>query len=210
MEREALFQKLPQAEQEALTKGSPKKTGTSWTHEFGKTPSFALAWIFFSLVISLLLLFHIEGAKAAVWILPLLVVGYGYFLYASPQTAPPGLFPSEQYVRETYLLEEENTSQREQLLQGWHHYVIHEWAHQTPSADPALYDQQLDEGLFAFNIARLQWIWAGKGDEVVVAGFTTPPSAFRVLTYLLWNLIFAWMINRREKNSPSVALSSPA
>lgn len=216
MEREALFQNLSLQEQELIREGYRKvseKAGPSLTEKLGRlffieTPAFALAWIFFSIVLCLLLLFNIEGAKAAVWILPFLVIGYGYFLYTAPQSARLGLFPSEQYVRETYL-DGVGGNDRERLLRGWHLYLINEWAREIPSADTTLFEQQVDKGLFAFNIARLQWIRDGKGDEVVLAGFTSPPSIFRVLSYFLWNLVFAWMINRREKRSQSELLSSP-
>lgn len=216
MERETLFQNLSHHEQSSIQEGYKavsKQHGPSFVQRLGRlffieTPSFALAWIFFSILICLLLLFHIDGAKMAAWILPLLVVGYGYFLYASPKTPKPGLFPSEQYVRETYLGGEGGNS-RERLLEGWHLYLIQEWAKEIPSEDKAAFEQQVDKGLFAFNIARLQWIRDGKGDEVVAAGFTAPPSFFRVISYFLWNLLFAWIINRREKNSRSEPLSNP-
>lgn len=218
MEKEALFHDLPQAKQASIQEKYntiQKSAGPSLLSQVGRlffveTSSFALAWIFFSVLICFLLLFNIEGAKTVVWILPLLVVGFAYFLYTSPPPQRVGLFPTEHYVRENYLNgEEEGLSPREQLLQGWHLYLIHEWAHVTPSDDPVVFEQQLDHGLFAFNIARLEWIAEGKGDEVVQAAFSSPPSLLRVFSYFLWNLLFAWLINRREKHAPSELLSNP-
>ncbi|MCC5832065.1 MAG: hypothetical protein JJU12_03375 [Chlamydiales bacterium] len=209
LQREELFQNLSIEEQEAIREGYHEVAKRPAASLFkSETPAFGLAWLFFSILICILLLFNIEGARTAVWILPLLVVGYGYFLYASPQPQRPGLFPSEQYVRETYL--EGIEGNREQLLKGWHLYLVNEWAQEAPSEEPALFEQQVDKGLFAFNIARLQWIRDGKGDEVVLAGFTSPPSLFRVISYFLWNLAFAWVINRREKSLQSEPLSSPS
>lgn len=164
-------------------------------------PPFALAWLFFSVVVCLLLLFHIEGAVIASWLLPLLVVGYAYFLYANPPPPTEGLFPSEAYVRAHYLEE------GEELLTGWHRYLVTEWAKTSPSSDPAQFEQQLDQGLFAFNYARLKWIREGKGDEVIRAGFATPPSLLRVMCYFIWNVVFAWVITRESR---SAAQSSPS
>ncbi len=85
MERESLFQDLSNEQQFSITQGfetDNRRLGPSIMHQLGhlffvETPAFALAWIFFSLLICFLLLFHIEGAQAAAWILPVLVVGYG-------------------------------------------------------------------------------------------------------------------------------------
>jgi hypothetical protein len=217
IEREALYQNLSIQEQEVIQNGyreMAKKPGSSFTKQLGRlffaeTPSFALAWLFFSVLLCLLLLFNIEGAKMAAWILPILIIGYGYFLFTAPPPMRPGLFPTEKYVRTTYL-EGYEGNDRKQLLEGWHLYLVNEWTEELPNADPEVFKLQVDQGLFLFNIARLQWIREGKGDEVVMAGFTSPPSLFRILSYFLWNLLFAWIINRREKSSPFEPLSNPS
>ena len=173
------------------------------------SPGFALAWLFFSIVICLLLLFQIEGASHATWLLPLLVLGYAYFLYAPPNAERESLFPSEEYVVANYVEEPKSGlfDRREMLLHGWHNYLVAEWAEEVPSREVADFGEQLEKGLFAFNVARLKWIMSGKGDEIVVAGFTTPPSFMRVACYFIWNLFFAWFINRRSK---SEAVSHPS
>ncbi|MCH9627687.1 MAG: hypothetical protein S4CHLAM2_13290 [Chlamydiales bacterium] len=216
IEKESLFRSLPTEEQKQITEGfenARTRSGPSLMHAVGRlffvdTSVFALAWIFFSIAICLLLLFHIEGATLAIWILPLLVVGYGYDLYASRAEKPEGLFPKEAYVHEHYIDSQEALSKRELLQKGWHRYLITEWAHTEPSSDPEAFQKQLDRGLFAFNIARLNWIQEGKGDEIVLAGFAAPPSFFRVLSYFLWNTLFAWMITRHKKVSRSAPLSN--
>lgn len=214
-EREMLFQNLSQEDQALLIKGfeeAQAKDAPSFTEGLGKaffvdTSVFALAWIFFSILICLLLLFQIEGAKAVAWLLPLIVMGYAYEIYG---TSPPseGLFPKESYVREHYVKNEEEGNAREKLLKGWHRYLIAEWALEVPSEEEPLFQSQLEKGLFAFNTARLKWIQEGKGDEVVLAGFTSSPSLFRILSYFLWNFLFAWIINRKAKRSQSKVLSS--
>lgn len=206
MAREALFQKLSTQEQLAIKQGRELRQTPSLSHQlhrlfFVETPPFALAWIFFSLLISLFLLLGIEGATKTAWILPLLALGYGYFLYSTPPKQREGLFPEESYVRTYYLTTEKGKNDRQQLMKAWHRYVITEWALENPEEDPPLFEEQLERGLFAFNIARLKWIQEGKGDEVVTAGFSTPPSQFRIFAYLLWNLIFAWLVTRKQRPS---------
>ena len=214
MEREALFQQLPLSDQQLFLEGHSvaKKSGSpSLVKELGRllfvdTPPFALAWLFFSLAICLLYLFHIEGAAHAAWLLPLIVLGYAYFLYIPTVEKRVSLFPTEAHVLSSYVSSEEQTKlgQRGSLLLGWHRYLVNEWAHESYSSDPDVFKAQLDKGLFAFNIARIKWILEGKGDEIVLAGFTASPSLLRVGCYFIWNLIFAWMINRRSGVAVSV------
>jgi hypothetical protein len=217
MERKPLFEQLPSEDQAELLLGYERvqqKGSVPWMQEIGeiffhKTPPFALAWLFFSLLICFLLLFHIEGAAVSVWLLPLIVLGYAYFLYDAPKKARESLFPSEEYVLTTYVKSAENNArgQRESLLLGWHRYLVQEWAHELPSDKPQVFQQQLDKGLFAFNVARLKWMLQGKGDEVILAGFAASHSQLRLGCYFFWNLGFAWIINRKER-STSVAAPS--
>jgi len=165
---------------------------------------------FFSILICFLLLFRIEGAHATTWILPFLVVGYGYYLYASPPVKQRGLFPEESYVQRHYVERQEGLSQHDLLLKGWHLYLVNEWAKESPSENPTVFEKQLDKGLFAFNIARLNSMEGGREDEAVLAGFTSHPSLLRVLCYFLWNLVFAWLINRHTKVSQSERLLNPS
>lgn len=219
-ERTALFAELSADDQRLILQGYATtlqhKTPSFWEQMghlfFTQTPPFALAWLFFSLVTALLLLFHIEGAALSTWILPVVVVGYAYFLYTAPHHPQGALFPKEGYVLETYVTAEEQTgiSRRDSLLLGWHRYLVQEWAHETPSLEQTVYQEQLEKGLFAFNIARLKWIAEGKGDEVIVAGFAAPPSILRIGCYLIWNFLFAWMINRKEKTSVYAVPSAPS
>lgn len=209
LERQDLFETLPEYEKSALQEGflnaSHKPKPSMLQHMSGQffvtTPPFALAWLFFSLAICSLLFFNIEGAARATWLLPLIVICYAVSLYQAAPPVRPSLFPSETFVREHHLLPEETQTlgQREGLLLGWHRYLIEVWGKEKPSADPDLFSKQLEKGLFAFNVARLHWILEGKGNEVVTAGFTSPPSFFRVACYFLWNLGFAWLINRKQK-----------
>ncbi len=277
IEKQSCFQELSQSDQEALLSGyakmkvqkPPSLMGQIGHLFFVTTHPFALAWLFFSLAISVLLLFEIEGAKSSLWLLPLIVVGYAFFLYDKPVSKKESIFPSEKYVRAHYVQQESGKNEREKLLLGWHRYLITEWTDGTLSAggscktalpgqiddfeasckwqqnchvpfdeggpkwagrgegmqmaskkqfcranefcncltEPAHFQTQLEKGLFAFNLARLQWILNGHEDEVVEAGFNTPPSILQLTAYFIWNLLFAWIINRKEKVLAIVAPS---
>src|SRR5262249_43202346 len=70
LEREPLFEQLPAKDKRIIERGyaaAMQRKAPSFWKAFGvgfltHTPPFALAWLFFSLAIPLLLLFHIEGA----------------------------------------------------------------------------------------------------------------------------------------------------
>lgn len=211
------FQELPASEQKLLLEGYAKLGKEKSAHSesighvfFKTTPPFALAWLFFSIVISLFLLFRIEGGALAAWLLPLLVLGYAFFL-RPPDRPQDSLFPTESYVLTQYVSAHESQSlgKREALLLGWHRYLIAEWAKESVSLEESLHKAQVEKGLFLFNAARLKWVLAGKGDEVVMAGFTAYPSFLRLACYFMWNLFFAWFINRKEKELSSAAPSRP-
>ncbi len=203
LENRALYQALPSEERQAIEKGynaALLRAKPGFFLSFSGADPFALAWVSFALAISLLALFRIEGATLAAWILPLTVVCYGYFLSRASHSHSTGFFPSEKYVVENYGEGQGSLLRsREHLMASWHRYLIREWAQETIQADPEAFEAQLGRGLYAFNIGRLKWITSGKGDEVVTAGFTAPPSIFRLAFYFIWNVIFAWQLNRQER-----------
>ncbi len=208
-EKNELFQQLSPSDQRLILEGysvALQKTVPSFwkalgSHFLSATPPFALAWLFFSILISFLLLFQIEGASKTVWILPMLVVGYAYF--QQPILKKETLFPSENYVLDHYV-DSEGGNSREKLLRGWHRYLVKEWA-----KEGSVTESTIEKGLFFFNIARLKWILEGKGDEVIEASFASSLSFFRIFCYSVWNILFAWIVSRKEKSiaAPS-ALSS--
>lgn len=214
--REALFQQLAPDEQTKIIEGHSAvhhQQGQGMLRKlrevfFVETPPFALAWLFFSLTIGIFLLLRIEGAMSVAWLLPLIVLGYAYFLKESPQEEN-SLFPSEEYVLTNYVAvaEKQGRKLRDTLLLGWHRYLICEWAGEIPSSDQASCNEQLEKGLFSFNVARLKWILDGKGDEIILTGFTAPPSLLRIACYFIWNLLFAWFINRKEREESGAAVS---
>lgn len=171
------------------------------------TPIFTQAWIFFSLLISLLILLKIEGAKTAVWILPLLVFAYGIDNQLNGKTASPSqdstLFPTEREIIEHYIAGSFSSSpleQMKQLKEGWDHYLIKNWSSEKNSSFA------LEEGEFAFTVSRLQAIHAEPWSQWL---FTKNERAnpITLLIFLLWNGLFAWIIERKLwKQSPQTNL----
>ena len=176
-----------------------QKLSLAFRNFFFKTSLFALAWIFFSIVICILCLKGKKGAQKAVILLPLIVLLFAIDQASEEQTHAKPLFPTEEEIQHLYLKQPASidgarygttfTEERESLLRGFDLYLIETWAHQTPSTDPEIFKKQKAEGLFAFNLARIQ----------------TPPqpsseSSALLLLYLLWNTGLAIILWR---TSPS-------
>lgn len=171
--------------------------------------AFERAWLLLSIMISILLLFRIEGAALAVWLLPLLVICYGIDNQlngiSSSVSADTALFPPEEMIVNNYLkkpLSANIMEQRDQLLLGWKQYLIQEWAHQEPSSDNDLFDKQAEEGEFAFNVARVKLL---SENQKMDLPFKNKESMFLIGLYVFWNLFFASIANRRAKIQNSLA-----
>lgn len=158
---------------------------------------YEITWIFFSITISIMLLKRVEGAHHAMWILPVLSI---LFLLENQVKGiqqvdqEKSLFPSEQEIVKIYLKEPLSTDilkQREQLLEGWHIYLIKEWAHETPSQDLNSFRNQAEEGEFRFDIHRLITL-----EQVSQKFSLKKPALFLLCLYVGWNLFFAWYVNR--------------
>lgn len=164
-------------------------------------PGFKMAWIALSIVLPIFILIKKEGAAAAAWILPLLALAYAIDNqqngWTPVLTEEEKLFPPEKDILEHYVkkkLEHSFLSQREELLQGWHHYLIQEWAQQIPHEDPSLFKQQLTKGEFAFNLARLNAL----AKEPIKDNLRQKEPLIVLLLYVAWNLYFAYFINKRK------------
>lgn len=169
---------------------------------FKELSPFELAWIFFSIVISILLLKKVEGATHAVWILPLLCLLFAIHNQSKPiNNSSVSLFPSEELIVKNYLSEDLDSAvskQYDQLLKGWHQYLIIEWAHEVPSSNKETFRAQAEKGEFYFNLAQIQQ----------QQGLSTKPSNvisnWILCLYCFWNFMFAWITSRAE-----IQLSKP-
>lgn len=168
---------------------------------FIKTPPLELAWLFFSIMIPLLLLMRYDGSAQVCWLLPIIVFAYSIDNLAN---APPSiqasdvhLFPTEQTIIEKYLkapLSLEIGEQQKELTQGWHRYLIQEWAHEQPGQDPSKAVIQVEKGEFAFILARIK---ARSHDKILAIEKSDPKhSLFLLALYFVWNGFFAWLAMR--------------
>lgn len=201
------FQKLPEEKQEALIHDKEqiqKQLQRSFWDKLKSLLSlyvyaispYELAWIFFSLVISIMLLKQVEGAAQVVWLLPLLAALYAADSRWFAQPLPPSdasLFPSEKQLVEDYVkapLSTDIFEQQEQLMLGWKRYLIAEWAHQRPAEDPLVFEQQAEDGEYSFTLARLNL--RSKSTANVSWAVRPPPSLPLLILYFFWNAYFAY------------------
>jgi hypothetical protein len=168
-------------------------------------PSLELAWILFSLLISLLLLLRVEGAVQAVWLLPLLALTYGIDNRLNGRAPHPTqearLFPSESLLIENYLkrpLSQHIPEQMNELKQAWELFLIEKWAKEQPSNDPPQFTQQVDRGNFAFNAARLNKMREDRqvSKKEHASLVQRLESNLMLSVYFLWNLAYAVVVMR--------------
>lgn len=166
-------------------------------------PPFVRAWIFFSLATCLMLLLHIEGALQAAWILPVVIAAYSYVnFYFGMEPIPQvdaDLFPSEKVIVEKYLkepLSSKISAQRDQLMRGWHLYLVQVWAEAAPSSDPQQFQKQVEEGEYRFNLKRITLRNQSKHADASHR-LNEKESPILLALYMIWNLFFALFVNRR-------------
>jgi hypothetical protein len=168
-------------------------------------PAFKQAWIFFSVAIALLLLLRIEGAVYAAWLLPVIALAYAWDnnTHGMQQSLSEEerLFPTEAIILHDYLEEPLSNNileQQEQLQHGWQLYLVDKWSKQKPSKDALVFKQQIEEGEFKFNVARIK---ARKYENDVSVLFRQKEHVLTLLLYVLWNLFFAWTVNRKKNRA---------
>lgn len=153
----------------------------------GELSPFLSTWLILSIVLGILLLLRIDGATQATWILVLLAAAYvaSDQYWGAPRTLSKEeqLFPSEQLITEKHLSKPLHGSiieQQEQLKAGWENYLATEWGKDSK----APFTDQLRQGRFAFNVARLEAI----SNEITV------PERHHPLFLVLfggWTLLFS-------------------
>ncbi|MBA3957842.1 MAG: hypothetical protein H0X51_05545 [Parachlamydiaceae bacterium] len=205
------FQDLPRIQQTQIRdeyqvitqhrdRSATEKLRRSWNILAFELPAFERAWLLFAILISILILCRRDGAVRASWLLPALAFCYAYDNYTYGQTPPQAadaiLFPSEAEIVEDYIsepLSDTIMEQHAQLLKGWQHYLIREWANESRSEDPEIFALQVEQGEFAFNLKRLELIAQEKSS---INPFREKESLALLILYLIWNFWFAWAINR--------------
>ena len=165
---------------------------------------FGVSWMVFSLLICFFLLFNIEGAAACSWVLPMLILAWGYYLGTAPPQTRPDFFPTDASIA-PYFVEGSDKNDRTKLLDAWHNYLVVEKLHETPVEER--FEEQVAHGNFLFNLERVHWMMDKKGGDVTMANSLFAPSALQFIFYIVWNFIFAWLINRRSKSEAVLRVS---
>jgi hypothetical protein len=171
-------------------------------------PPFERAWILLSLVVSLMILFGKSETKYVVWLLPLIALCYSIdnrLNGLNTSFFDEAIYPSEKEIVQNYVKEPLKPSvdgQREQLLRGWHLYLIDKYVHETPSQDKEAYTQQVERGEYGFSLARLEALEKSKPIEEKDF-YLGKESNINLLFYMLWNLFFATFVYFKMANRPS-------
>lgn len=175
------------------------KLKRAFTILFFHISRFELLWIALGITIPVLLLLNAQGARHAAWLLPLLALAYGFENQTSGAkwevSEDDKLFPSEQYLIEKYVGEPFSANislQYEQLHHGWEMYLIEEWTKEKPSAEPVIFEQQVDQGNYAFNKARSEKLSMSLYPEGM---FKMRKTLLILILYFAWNFFFAYAVN---------------
>jgi hypothetical protein len=165
---------------------------------------FKLAWIVFATLVSIFLLMKREGGASAAKLLPILALFYGIDNQINglkPYVSPDlDLFPSEYVIVNEYMTEPLSSivaTQREQLRKGWEQYLLVNWGMrngQLTNEEVGL-SEQIEQAEFNFTLARIKAIH-GEPLRNWKASFREKTSTLIPVAYFIWNLFFAWMINR--------------
>jgi hypothetical protein len=193
------FSQLPMNEQERII----ERYKRMFIILFLEISRFELLWIILGIVIPVLLLLKVEGARQVVWLLPLLTLAFALdnqLAGINPHVSEDeNLFPSEALIVEQYLNEPfsaDINEQYHQLNRGWQNYLIREWTREPPSSDPGLYAIQLSEGEYAFNRARAELLPITLYPEGL---FRTKHQMIVLIFYLAWNVFFAYKTSQFSK-----------
>lgn len=213
------FDTLPQREKLLVLDGYQKLLESSQTSFLEKLkrsvtialvgiPTFEMAWLCLAVIIPIMLLLKVPSAREAVWLLPLVTAVYigDQALFSTHRGNDDNLYPSEKIIVEQYLKEPLSPNifaQQQQLKKGWHLYLVQKWAKTHPSNDETLFLQQVEEGEFAFYLARLQRL---KRESAATSLSNAPKSSPVLLGFLVWNFAFAVVVSRYANRSPATKL----
>ena len=163
-------------------------------------PSFEQAWLLFSIIISIMLLKKVEGARLAVWLLPVLAVCYAIDNRShglKPHLpADAQLFPSEEVIVEDYYrkpLSESIFEQQGQLKEAWNIYLLREWSLGLDNKDEEVdQNEALSNASFRFNLARLNLI----ATDTRGIPYRQKESLPLLGLYIFWNLLLACIVSK--------------
>lgn len=200
--------------QAMLQRSFIEKLGRVYTLFTNSLPIYELAWIILSIALSIMVLKKVEGAREAIWLLPLLVAAYAVDLRFKG-TPPPVLgderfFPSEKELVTDYMdepLDADVFEQQKQLQLAWKKYLSINWANEQPAATSAALDRQAEEGEYRFTLARLEARSSRRAPEKLLAAPVAPPSPLILIVYFFWNAYIAYTV---WKYSPETLENRPS
>jgi hypothetical protein len=217
MERNAeRFADLPDGKKAKITKSYEElqlRLNESWYSRLSRSfkilafdlPALERTWLFLSFILSLLILFEIEGIRQAVWLLPLLAICFAIanqtLGYTPLPSADHELFPTEEWLIEKYIqrpLSQDIAKQRVELTLALNNFFIQEWANETPSNSIETFNLQVEKGEFAFHLARLEKILEQPLDKQNI--FDQKRSWIGLFFFLLWNFLLAWRLRGKSMN----------
>lgn len=162
-------------------------------------PVFIQAWIFLSVVISIMLLLGIEGAINAIWLLPVIILCYAVDNQVHGVIPPPSpdalRLPSEHYLMSRY--------KGPSLKDAWELYLITEWASKVPESDPEAFRLQIEAGEHALTVARVEDLMKSQSLNRMTSSGTKKPLFF-LCGLVVWNLVVAIAAQKRTKPSKAV------
>lgn len=175
------------------------KMGVSLKMFLYDVPLLEKMWMLLAVVLPIMALRKREGAKQAVWILPLVVLAYAInnqmYGLNSGISEETKLFPTEEVIVQNYLnepLKESIMDQQKQLQKGWEIYLVQEWAKEVPALSPEDFEKQVKKGDFAFSVARLDKI--SRDAMKQHNPFNQKQPIALLFLYFVWNILFAWLV----------------
>lgn len=211
------YNSLPESDRVLISKGyamAQEQKGVSFGtklkgsffHLWERISLFEQAWLLLSIVVPILLLKQVEGARLAVWLIPLISFFYvidNQFYGVTPEpTEQELLFPSEEFLIQNYMsepLDERILQQHGQLKEAWDRYLVDVWTSKEKG-------EGVEDGRYAFTLARAKAIvnggLAGKGHFVVLKD-----PMWLVVGIVGWNLLFALCTLPIKLSKKSKALS---
>lgn len=148
----------------------------------GAVPPFVWAWIILSIVLPIMLLLKFNGARLAVWLLPLVAI-CGVVDQRDDVSKDQNFYPTEDVIVKEYVgepLKDSIEEQRKQLEKGWRSYLAKNWSD----------SQNVEEGEFYFTLASLEKMvleiptnWKKM--------FSSRSGFLLSLIFILWNVAFA-------------------
>lgn len=164
-----------------------QKLAKSFEELLLQTPITKQLWLLLAFILPFLVMKQIEGSREVFWVFPILALLYAW--QVGPQKNLHTLYPTESYLEQHYLsapITGSITEQKEQLEKAWQSYIAAEWSKAEKNSSP---NEKFANGLYHFIY------------ETTILEWSQPPIKPGILTlgsYVIWNLLAAFVVNRRK------------